>query len=137
MTSTISHQAIIACLLVASSTALSVLPPQSPHSPLSPPAVFIEHTSNAPTLRDSFLSSSSWLHAVDIETKKFPKNTNTAAPAIKPSLPAFTIPAAGYRPDARPALAGKDAQKPGYVPSNCNKPTTAAFPKATLCPPDE
>lgn len=84
----------------------------------------------------SNIAGSSWLNAAWTETTSTAtlnkKNPNTPAPRIKLSTPAFTQPASGYGPDAEPALAGKDPQPVGFLPTNCA--TAAPFPKATLCP---
>jgi len=58
--------------------------------------------------------------------------TTTPAPTMKPSTPAFTLPAAAAKPAVQPAFAGNPASPPLYIPSDCAQAT--GFRKAAICP---
>ena len=132
----LTFQLQFSLLWVATSTAFTVMLP-----PPSSTTVFVEQVVPAPTTTRSMqyngITGTSWIHAADgVAFPGAPNIPNTpASPRMKPSTPSFTQPAAGYGPDAVPALAGNDPQPPGFVPTNCD--AAAAFPKATLlhvCP---
>ena len=113
-----------------------MMPPAAFSSATFPPSGIVveEQVKSSPKDVNSYDNdfAQSWFLLVALNKEEYRNNPTPPAPTMKPSRIAFTQPAAASGADVVPAVAGKEAQPPGFVPTNCA--SADGFPKATLCP---